>query len=70
MKKKRIKIICIIAITFIVFLIARAYGTQARGNSALGGEALILLLPITCMLVKRTIRDFAEYINQLKGEVE
>ena len=59
------ELIGILTVTAVVFIKARAYAGAWRGYDAMGGEFLLLLLPIIYYLAKQTIRDFAADIAEL-----
>lgn len=55
----------ILTVTAVVFIKARAYAGAWRGYDAMGGEFLLLLLPIIYYLLKQTIRDYVRDFVEL-----
>ena len=55
----------ILTVTAVVFIKARAYAGAWRGYDAMGGEFMLLLLPIIYYLLKQTIRDYVRDFVEL-----
>ena len=54
---------------FILFKMAAAQARIDRGYSAIGGEAMFLLLPVLYSLISKTVRDWLDDLrnNNHKG---
>lgn len=55
----------ILTVTAVAFIKARAYAGVWRGYDAIGGEFMLLLLPIIYYLLKQTIRDYVRDFVEL-----
>lgn len=71
MRRKRksrlaaVELLGVLTATAVLFVKAQSVALASRGYLAIGGEFMLLLLPIIYYLAKQTIRDFAEDIAEL-----
>lgn len=65
--KKIVNIIILVSfITYFIFIAARAVAVFQRGNLALGGEMLLLLVPLVTWIIYRNILTTKEEIKDYK----
>ncbi|MCL2107794.1 MAG: hypothetical protein FWH20_00420 [Oscillospiraceae bacterium] len=62
-----IKWLAIIAITVILFLCAKKHAYEFRGYEAIGGEYIILLLPVIFVLIRKVVKD---WLNRWRAACE
>lgn len=55
----------VLTATAAIFIRAHSYALAWRGYRAVGGELMLLLLPIIYYIVKQEIRDFAADVARL-----
>lgn len=71
MRRKRksrlaaVELLGVLTATAVLFVKAQSVALASRGYFAIGGEFMLLLLPIIYYLAKQTIRDFAADIAEL-----
>ncbi len=63
--KRLIKWAAISILSVILFLIGKESALRERGYSAIGGEYLLLLLPVFYYIFERVIKDWIEAIREL-----
>ena len=73
-KKSRLaaaELIAVLIVTAVVFIKSRGYALAWRGYEAVGGELMLLLLPIIYYEAKRIILDFvADFIELYRNAPE
>lgn len=73
-KKNRlatVEFLAVLIVTALVFIKSRDYALAWRGYEAVGGEFMLLLLPIIYYTAKRIITDIAiDFVNLYYKELE
>ena len=67
-KKSRLaaaELLAVLIVTAVVFIKSRGYALAWRGYEAVGGEFMLLLLPIIYYEAKRIILDYAADLAEL-----
>lgn len=65
MRKRIAKWTLIIIITLMLFVWTKRLAFAERGYDTDGGEYLILMAPLFCYIIKRTVRDIVVSITEL-----
>ena len=53
---------------FVLFRIAAAAAYESRGYRAVGGEVLLLLLPVIWYLLENVLRDAADWWKEVRRD--
>lgn len=72
-KKSRLaaaELLAVLIVTAVVFIKSRGYALAWRGYEAVGGECMLLLLPIIYYEAKRIILDFVADFVELYRRAE
>jgi len=65
--KPIIKYLIICAVAALLFMAGQAAAFAERGYKAVGGECIVLLLPVLWFIVERNIKDTKAIIKQNDG---